>query len=142
MKSFNVFSLMVVLLSAFFTWNAIADPIKINVMDNLTPEQSVVAHQLLKKKGYQLTSSPLFSESSRAVILTQIIANEVEHAGFQIEMVKMEKGASLPKTVFVNRIDSDQLEEALSKMPKPEELVEEIPSTAVSTQSIAFQSTK
>ncbi len=135
MKAFNLFSLVIMVAMALFTFSAIASPVparnvltasnkKVHLLENLDADTLAAVQKILSQKGYQVSLKPLFTEHSRAIIVTQKTANEVEAASIEIEMVKMDKEMNLPKTVFKYEVNTIKAEEALSALPRPEEILE------------------
>lgn len=124
MRSFNLFSLVMMLATAFFTFNAVAvEANKIHILQNLDPASLSKVMQVLKKRGYVPSTKPIFSESESTVIFTRTDANEVEPASIQFEIV-MKKDKSLPKSVFVYKSNSSKVEDVLNAMPNPGQLKE------------------
>jgi len=125
MKKFTLFSVIVMLASALLTWNAIALPMtKIHMLENLTPEESILAEKIIGKKGYLLSHQPLFKESHEALMITKVIATEIEPASFQIEVVHQDDSRSIPKSVFKSpKLETTDISEALNKLlPTPDKL--------------------
>ena len=76
---------------------------------------------------------PIFSETSDAVIITKTIATESDEASIQVEMVKMDRLKSLPRTTYQIKIPTDKIEDALNQFPNPAALSEQ------SLMPVAFQ---
>ena len=135
MRIIHFFNLIIMSAAAFFTWNALAIPedhrsvvqsMKMHLIDNLEKPDLVLAKKLVGQRGYQVSSRPLFSESNRALIITRTLADEVDPASIQIEMVKIEGKDSLPKTIYIYRAQTEDLAQALQALPKPGDLIEQI----------------
>jgi hypothetical protein len=146
MRIIHFFNLIIMSAVALFTWNAIAmpadlhtvlRPMKMHILENLDKTDSAQAEKLIAQRGYQVSYRPLFSESNRALIITRTIADEFEPASIQIEMVKMEGKNTLPKTVFIYKAQTADLAQALTQLPKPNDLIEQIAPTPA---AMAFQS--
>lgn len=124
MKTFNFFSLALMLMSALFTFKALAsEPNKIHLLQNLDPESLKKVILVLKQRGYAPTTKPIFTESDSTLVFTRVDANEIETASIQFEII-MKKEKSLPKSVFAYRSNSSKVEDVLSQLPNPEQLKE------------------
>lgn len=124
MRVFNLFSLVIMLVTAFFTFNAVAlEANKIHILQNLDASSLNKVMAVLKKRGYAPSTKPIFSESDSTVIFTRTEANEIEPASIQFEIV-MKKDKSLPKSVFVYKSNSSKVEDVLNAMPNPGQLKE------------------
>jgi hypothetical protein len=148
MKIIHFFNLLVMSVAAFFTWSAIAmpadtqsviRPVKMHVLENLDPAATAQAEKLIAERGYQVSHQPLFSESNRALIITRTLADEVEPASIQIEIVKMDSKNSIPKTVFISKVQTDNLAEAMKQLPKSTDLIEQIAPMPAAMASIDSQ---
>lgn len=123
MKNFSIYSLIIMVVSAVWTWSAIAVPMtKVHVLENLSPQEAHLAQKIIEKKGYQLSRQPLFNESKEALVITKAIGNESEPASIQLEVVHQEGEKSLPKTIFNLKLETDNIVEVLNKLPTPEQL--------------------
>ncbi len=121
MRTLNILNVLIVLMGAFFTWNAVAAPaVKVHVLENLTVEESKMMTQYLSKMGYVESKKSLFAESKNAIIVTKTLRSETEEASMKIEMVHLESDSSIPQTVFQYKIDGNNMQAMLSALPKPE----------------------
>jgi len=123
MRNFSIYSVIVMIVSAVWTWNAIALPVtKVHVLENLSPAEAHLAQQIIEKKGYKLSHQPLFDESKEALVITKALGNESEPASIQVEVVHQEGQKSLPKTIFNLKLETSNIVEVLEKLPSPEQL--------------------
>lgn len=120
MKTLNVFNLIVVLLSAFFTWNAIAAPNTVHVLQNLSPSEAKVMMTGLEKMGYHASKKELFNESKTALVVTKVLPTENEGASISVEMLQMTSDQSIPQTIFQFRMEGSNIHEMLSAFPRAE----------------------
>ncbi len=124
MRILNLFSLTVMIVSALFTWKAIAlEENKIHILENLDAESLNKVMAVLKERGYRPSGKPIFTESNSTVVFTKTEASELETASMKIEII-MKQDRSLPKTVFVYRTESSKVEDVLTQLPSPEKLRE------------------
>ena len=99
MRTLNILNLLVVLMGAFFTWNAVAAPaVTVHVLENLPSQESKLIEQSLNKMGYATSKKSLFSESKNAIIITKALKTEREPASLTIELVHLESEKELPRT--------------------------------------------
>ena len=124
-------------MSAFFTWNAIAAPTpakallkeelsfkKVHLIENLKSETTAQALKILSDKGYIVSTKPLFTESRNTLVITQTLPNDKEAAKIEVELMKMSQGNKIPHTIFKYELKTEKAEEALSALPRPEEILE------------------
>lgn len=121
MKLLNWFNLAVMLGAALFTWNALADGSapKVHMVHNLNARESSRFESALKEMGYQVSKKPMFSDSKDTIIITKILANEVESAAVSMELVRLEPGHKLPRTVFEYRAEGNDLQAVIEAFPRP-----------------------
>jgi hypothetical protein len=123
MKALYFFNLIVIIGSTLFTWNALAaTPLKVHVLDNLTNEESRFVKKALSKLGYVTTSSPLFTESHHAVVITKVLSPNLETESITLEFLEKEEKDTLPKTVFELKSVEKSLESVLKRAPDPEQV--------------------
>lgn len=122
MRNFSIYSVIVMLASAIFTWNAVATPTKLHILENLTPQEASLAQKIIEKKGYKLSHQPLFNESKQALVITKALANENEPASIQVEVVHMEDSKKIPKRIFNLKLETKSIVEVLEKLPSPDQL--------------------
>ena len=140
MKSFSFYSLIIMLISAVLTWNAIAIPVnKIHLIENLSPEESHLAQQIIGQKGYKLSHHKLFDESKEAVLITKTIGNESEPASIQVEVVYQKGENSLPKRIYNLKLETKDVAEILKKLPAPDKLEETLNNSGDESIPVAFQ---
>ena len=127
MKIFNLVSLMLMALTAFFTWTSVeASPQRVHIMENLSPEEGRIAEAMMIKKGYSISRKPIFSETVTTVVITKTIATELDSASIQVEMVKMDREKSLPKTTYQINVPTDKIEDAINQFPSSAILTDQI----------------
>lgn len=95
---------------------------KVHLIENLSTQESSLVQKFMKKKGYFPSELPLFEESKNAVVITKVIGNESEPASIQVEVIQKEESHSIPKRIFNIKLDTQDLNEALEKLPAPEKL--------------------
>ena len=120
MKLVNAFNLVVMMAVAFFTWSAVAEPMKVHVLDNLNAQELTEVNSALVKLGYLPSSKSLFSESHHAIIVTKELANEQEPASISLELVNQANEKELPKTVFQTRFHGNDIHAMIQAFPGPE----------------------
>jgi hypothetical protein len=121
MRVVNFLNLMIVIGAAFFTWNAIAaEPMRVHVMQNLTPAEAQIINQGLVKLGYKPSQKALFSESSNAIIITKALPNENEGASLTIELVHLDHANEMPKVLFQYSLAGNDVSAVIKAVPKPE----------------------
>jgi hypothetical protein len=127
MKVLNYFNLIMMMAMALFTWTAIAEaaePMRIHVMQNLTPSEAKDINLALVKLGYLPTDKSLFTESKNAIIITKALKNEREPASLTVELVQLENEKDIPRTVFQYSISGNDVGEMVKALPKPEAFAE------------------
>ena len=89
MRGLKFVQLAVILAASLMTWNALAithptsaRPLKVHVMDNLEPSELKVALRELRRLGYRPTRTPLFTESTHAVIITKTLTESRQTESF------------------------------------------------------------
>ena len=123
MKMIYFFNLVVILAASFFTVNALAStPMKVHVLDNLSHEESRLVMKALTRLGYAPTTSPLFTESSHAVVITKVLSPKLETESISFEILEKSKEEALPKTVFELKSGEKSLERVLKNAPEPEQV--------------------
>ena len=129
------------LASALLTWKAIAIPMtKVHMLENLSPQEEILAEKIIKKKGYQLSHQPLFKESHETLVITKAIANELQPASIQVEVVYQESPRSLPKRVFNKKLETSDISEALDKLlPTSDKLQHTLVQPIDESVPVAFQ---
>ena len=63
MRMINAFNLVIMVAAVFFTWTAMAEPMRVHVLQNLSQSESQEMSSALTKLGYAPSSKELFSES-------------------------------------------------------------------------------
>jgi|GEM_PF-1963320 len=122
MRNIHVFSLVVMLLASFMTWNALgATPLKVHVLNNLDRSETRQALKVLSRMGYQPTLTPLFSESDHAVVITKTLTPSLKTASLSFELLELKASDALPKTVFEIK-ESPDLESLLQSAPKADQV--------------------
>jgi hypothetical protein len=122
MRNIHIFSLLVILLASVMTWNAMgATPLKIHVLNNLDAKESKLALKALSKLGYQPVQSPLFTESSHAVVITKTLGPALQTASVSFEILELKHDQVLPKTLFEIK-ESPTLESLMNQAPKPDQV--------------------
>ena len=125
MRGIHFFNLVAVLAATFFTWSAVAaTPLKVHVMDNLSPAESKIALKELARLGYTPTTAPLFSESEHAVIITKTLSHAGSPENFSIEFLELKKEETLPRTLFEMKEKSGALDSLLKGAPSPDQIKE------------------
>jgi len=123
MKVIYFFNLVVMIAASLFTVNALAStPMKVHVLDNLSSEESRIVMKALTRLGYAPTTSPLFTESSHAVVITKVLSPKMETESISLEILEKEKEDALPKTVFELKSGEKSLERVLKNAPEPEQV--------------------
>ena len=121
MRVLNFFNFTVVLVSVFLTWKSVsADPMKIHVLENLSPHESKEVYQKLSKLGFQPSKKDLFSESKNAILITKTIQNEHEKASISIELVHLENEREIPRTLFQYKLEGNDVHAMAGALPGPE----------------------
>jgi hypothetical protein len=95
---------------------------KVHVLDNLSSEESRIVMKALTRLGYAPTTSPLFTESSHAVVITKVLSPKMETESISLEILEKEKEDALPKTVFELKSGEKSLERVLKNAPEPEQV--------------------
>ena len=125
MRTLNILNLLVVLMGAFFTWNAVAAPaVTVHVLENLPSQESKLIEQSLNKMGYATSKKSLFSESKNAIIITKALPTETEEGSISIEMVQLENEKSIPHTLFKFKVEGNDVQAMMKALPKPEAFAE------------------
>ena len=128
MRGIHFFNLVIIFAASFFTWSALAaTPLKVHVMDNLSPAESKIALKELARLGYTPTTAPLFSESEHAVIITKTLSHAGSPENFSIEFLELKKEEALPRTLFEMKEKSGALESLLKSAPGPTQIKETKP---------------
>jgi hypothetical protein len=135
MREFNFLSLLVMGAASFFAWNAIAAPApthsasadsasqKVHLLNNLPESDLKLVMKIMEARGYKVSSKGLFTESTKTVSITKALADEVDPASVEIQVISLDhKRGSLPKTVFNHKVMTDDVTEALQSLPRPGEL--------------------
>jgi hypothetical protein len=122
MRGIHFFNLVVIVAATLFTWNSLASPLKIHVMDNLSPVESKIVFRELAKMGYAPTSAPLFSESTHAVVITKTLPSSAESEALSFEILKLNANDALPKTLFEIKSKDGNLESFLKNAPSPDQI--------------------
>lgn len=104
----------------FFTWNAVAEPMKVHVIENLSAQESKEMNAALSKLGYQTSEKALFSESHNAIIVTKALKTEHDPASISIELVRQDHAQDLPRTLFQTRMGGNDLHAVIKAFPGPE----------------------
>ncbi|MBC7397899.1 MAG: hypothetical protein H7333_10695 [Bdellovibrionales bacterium] len=119
MRIINAFNLGVIVAAAFFTWTAVAEPMKVHVLENLSIQESKEMKTALTELGYQPSSKTLFTESHDAIIVTKALKTERDPASISIELVHQDKASDLPRTVFQRRVEGNDLRAMIKALPAP-----------------------
>lgn len=129
MRGFNYFSLLVMGAASFFAWSAIAAPAqiapadaKVHLLNNLPEEDLKLVMKIMEERGYKVVRNGLFTESSKTVTITKALADEVDPASVEIQVMSLDKKDKLPKTVFNHKVLTDDVTKALEALPRPGEL--------------------
>jgi hypothetical protein len=129
MKTFHYFSLIIMILSAFATAKAIAEPVtanpsknkilsKIHLVQNLDEANLLKVILTMRGRGFDISTKPVFSESNSALLITHVEATESNPAHFQVEpMVKEEN--RIPRSLNVQYSNTSEVESLLSLLPTP-----------------------
>ena len=121
MRALYFFNLIVITAASLFTFDCLAaSPLKVHVLDNLSSEESRFVKKALSRLGYEPTSAPLFTESSHAVVITKVLAPNLETESIRLEILEKQKEDALPKTVFEVKSGEKSLEGVLRHAPDPE----------------------
>lgn len=122
MRTINLFSLAVVVTVALMTWNSVASaaPTTVHVLENLDSDEQKLVRSLMMEKGYIVSDKPMFSESNQTVVITKTVETEVDEASVQVEVMKMDD--HMPKSVFTMTVPTNNITEALRKMPSSREI--------------------
>ena len=132
MRVFNFFSLSV-FFAGFLTLAApfasaaplnstSASPaMKVHVLNNLDASETKQALKALSRLGYQPVQSPLFTESSHAVVITKTVGTRLQTASVSFEILELKQNEILPKTLFEIK-ESPSLESLMLKAPKPDQV--------------------
>jgi len=122
MRGIYVFNLVIVLIASLFTLNAIAAiPLKVHVLENLDPKEARLVMKELSRLGYQPTKSPLFTESTHAVVITKTLSPSLKTESISFEILEMNQKDTLPKTLIEFK-DTASLESLLKKAPSPDQV--------------------
>ncbi len=122
MRNIHVFSLVVMILASFMTWNALgATPLKVHVLNNLDARETKLALKALSRLGYRPVLSPLFTESSHAVVITKTLGPGLQTASVSFEVLELKQNETLPKTLFEIK-ESPSLETLMNQAPKPDQV--------------------
>lgn len=117
--------------ASLFAWKAVAAPVpahsapdqeKVHLLNNLKESDLRIVMKVMEERGYKVVPKGLFTESTKAVTITQALADEVDPASVEIQVLSLEKKDSLPKTVFNRKIITDDVSKALEALPRPGEL--------------------
>jgi hypothetical protein len=131
MRALNIFSLLTILaapfVSSLFFSVAIASPMKVHVLDNLSASESKIALKALSRLGYEPTMTPLFSESTHAVVITKVLNDQLKAESFSFEVLEMKRNEALPKTLFELKSNETNIESMLKKAPTPTRVMSESP---------------
>ena len=120
MRLINAFNLVIMMAAMFFTWSAVAEPLKVHVLQNLSAAESQEMSSTLTTLGYLPSTKELFSESHNAIIVTRTLANEQEQASISIELVHQDHEHDLPRTIFQTKLSGNDLHSMLKAFPRPE----------------------
>ncbi len=90
---------------------------KLHVIDNLNAKEESLAKKILEKNGFLFSKSPLFSESSHAIVITKSIGDSQETASIQVEVMKKEANQAIPSSIFQIKLETENIEEVLEKLP-------------------------
>ncbi|NDG83961.1 MAG: hypothetical protein EBX52_02860 [Proteobacteria bacterium] len=121
MRALYFFNLIIIVAASLFTFDCLAaTPLKVHVLDNLSTEESRFVMKALSKLGYAPTNSPLFTESDHAVVITKILAPNLETESIRLEILEKHKEDTLPKTVFELKSGEKSLEGVLKHAPDSE----------------------
>ena len=116
--------------ASFFTYSAIAATTptvsapseKVHLLNNLKESDLRLVMKVMQERGYQVVGSDIFSQSSKTVTITQALADEVDPASIEIQVLEMNKKDALPQTVFNHKVITDDLTKALESLPRPSDL--------------------
>ncbi len=123
MKKIHLFSLFVVIVASLFTLNSLAATrMKIHVLDNLSAKESQFMLKALAKLGYEASPSPLFTESTHALVITKVLGPALETESLSLEVLELKKNEPLPKTLFQVKSNEKSLEGLLKQAPSSDEV--------------------
>ena len=130
MKTVNYFNLILILTATLLTFQAVeAKPMCIHVMQNISKKnerQDVYAE--LKNLGYVPSEKKIFSQSPNTLIITQTLKDERDPASITLELVHLDAGKAIPRTLFHHRLalegDGKEIEkhihDLMKTLPSPE----------------------
>jgi hypothetical protein len=125
MRTFNYFSLVMILMVAAFTWNSVASAAtttKVHVLENLDSAEAKLVRALMLEKGYIVSDKPMFSESEQTVVITKTVATEQSEPSVQVEVMNLAADDTIPKSVYNLKIPTNNVAEALRRMPSSREI--------------------
>lgn len=131
MKGFNLFSLIISTIAGILTWNAIAqaspvralasDP-RVHLVNNLEESDLRLVTKIMEERGYKIIDREIFSKSAHTVMITKAHADEVDPASVEIQVLAKETSEKIPQEIFNKKVITDDLEQALKNLPRPNEL--------------------
>ena len=123
MKKFSLSGFLMLMSFTAFTNAAWAIPAKkIHVIDNLTTQEENVVKKIIEKSGYQLSKSPVFSESTHTIVITKNNGDDREPATIQVELLKKDESQVVPKPIFNLKLETKDVSEVLEKIPTAQNL--------------------
>jgi len=123
MRAFQFFSLIMMLMAAAFTWSSVASAAtKVHVLENVDSKDAKLIHDLMVEKGYIVSDKPMFTESDKTVVITKTVATEVDQPSVQVEVMKMDRTAHLPKSIYSLKVPTSDVAKALKRMPSSTEI--------------------
>ena len=132
MRVFNIFSLSMIF-AGFLTLASpfasaapvksasVSPAMKVHVLNNLDPSEAKQALKALSRLGYQPVHSPLFTESSHAVVITKTLGVKLQTASLSFEILELKQNEILPKTLFEIK-ESPNLDSLMLKAPNPDQV--------------------
>lgn len=131
MRVINFFSLVVMLMAVAVAWNSVASAAtKVHVLENLDSREAKMVRSLMEEKGYIVSDKPMFSESDQTVVITKTVATEVDEPSIQVEVMKMDKGHAIPKSIYNLKVPTNNVMDALKRMPSSVEIKAQTQATA------------
>ncbi len=123
MKKIHYFNLAVIVAASLFTLNSLAATrMKVHVLDNLSTKESQFVLKALTKLGYVPSPSPLFTESTHALVITKVLSPNLETESLSLEVLELKKNDTLPRTILQVKSNEKTLEGLLKRTPSSDEV--------------------
>ncbi len=123
MRKIHYFNLAVIVAATLFTLNSLAATrMKVHILDNLSAKESQFVLKALGKLGYEASPSPLFTESTHALVITKVLTPTLETESLSLEVLELRKNDTLPRTLLQVKSNEKTLEGLLKQAPSTDEV--------------------